>query len=60
MDDRLGSIEAGKEATLVLCEGDLLEVAPKVTRAWGAGVELDLSDRQKELYQKYRKHLIRD
>ena len=60
VDDRLGSIEAGKEATLVLCEGDLLEVAPKVTRAWGAGKEIDLSDRQKELYQKYRKHLIRD
>ncbi len=52
--DRLGSIEAGKEATLVLCDGDLLEVAARVTRAWGRGVELDLEDRQKRLYRHYR------
>ncbi len=52
--DRLGSLEVGKEATFVLCEGDLLETTSRVTRAWGAGQELDLQDRQKELYEKYR------
>lgn len=59
VDDRLGSIESGKEATLILCDGDILEVAPVVTRAWGRGKSLDLSDRQKQLYTKYREHLIR-
>lgn len=50
----LGSIEVGKEASLVLCDGSILEVAPKVTRAWGQGVELDLNDYHKSLYEKYR------
>jgi imidazolonepropionase-like amidohydrolase len=54
VEDRLGSIEAGKEATLVLASGDILETTPRVLRAWGAGVEIPLDDRQKELYQKYR------
>jgi imidazolonepropionase-like amidohydrolase len=52
--DRLGSIEVGKEATLVLADGDLLETTPRVLRAWGAGVELSLDDKQKQLDQKYR------
>jgi imidazolonepropionase-like amidohydrolase len=54
VEDRLGSIEVGKEATLVLADGDLLETTPRVLRAWGEGVELPLADRQKELYLKYR------
>ena len=54
VDDQLGSIEEGKKASFVLCQGDLLEVAPIVTRAWGEGREIDLDDRQKELYRKYK------
>lgn len=57
VDSDLGSIEKGKKASFVLCDGDLLEVAPRVVRAWGEGRELDLGDRQKELYQKYRERL---
>jgi imidazolonepropionase-like amidohydrolase len=56
--DRIGSIAPGKDASFVLCNGDILEVAPEVTRAWGAGRELDLLDRQKSLYQKYRRRLL--
>ena len=54
VSDRLGSLEVGKEATFVLADGDLLETTTKVLRAWGAGEELDLQDRQKKLYEKYR------
>ena len=54
VEDQLGSIEKGKKASFVLCEGDLLDVAPVVTRAWGEGREISLDDRQKELYRKYR------
>ncbi len=54
IDDRFGTIEPGKEATLILCDGDLLETIHRVVRAWGAGAELSLDDRQKQLYQKYR------
>lgn len=57
VDKELGSIEVGKKASLVLCDGDILEVPPRVMRAWGEGKEIDLDDPQKQLYQKYRRHL---
>ncbi len=57
VDRELGSIEPGKKASFVLADGDLLEVAPRVVRAWGEGRELSLGDRQKELYEKYRERL---
>lgn len=54
VEDRLGSIEVGKEATLVLANGDILETTPEVLRAWGQGVEISLDDKQKQLRDKYR------
>lgn len=54
VDGSVGSLEVGKKATLVLCDGDLLEVAPVVRAAWGEGRPLDLDDRQKQLDRKYR------
>ncbi|MFA5506563.1 MAG: amidohydrolase family protein [Vulcanimicrobiota bacterium] len=59
VDEQLGSIEKGKKASFVLCTGDLLEVAPVVTRAWGEGREIELEDRQKELYRRYRDRLLK-
>jgi imidazolonepropionase-like amidohydrolase len=52
--DRLGSIEAGKDATFFLCNGDILDGRTKVLRAWIDGVEVDLQNRQRRLYDKYR------
>lgn len=52
--DRLGSIESGRSATFFLCEGDPLEVVNQPMRAWIDGREIDLGDRQKRLYGKYR------
>lgn len=52
--DRLGSIEAGKEATVFLCAGDVLDVRNSVERAWIGGREIDLSSKQTHLAEKYR------
>ena len=52
--DRLGSIQSGRSATFFLCEGDPLEIANQPLRAWIDGREIDLGDRQKRLYGKYR------
>lgn len=52
--DRVGSIEAGKDATLFLADGDPLDARTRVERAWIAGRELDLSNRQTRLFDKYR------
>ena len=53
--DRLGSIEAGKEASFLITDGDALEITTKIEAVWHAGAEVDRSsDRQWLLYQRYR------
>lgn len=54
LDADLGSIEQGKVANLVLTDGDLLEVTTVVEQVWVDGLQCDMSDKQKRLYQKYR------
>lgn len=51
---KLGSIEPGKSATLFLADGDVLEVTTNVTAAFIDGRQIDLSDKQKALAEKYR------
>lgn len=52
--DRLGSLEAGKDATFFVCDGDPLEVTTRIERAWIAGRAIDLSNKQTKLAEKYR------
>jgi len=53
--DRLGSLETGKAATIVVADGDILEIATRVTAAYVDGRGVDLTDRHKQLYEKYKK-----
>ncbi len=52
--DKLGSIEAGKEATLFVTDGDLLDIRSNVKRMWIAGKEVSLESRHTRLYEKYK------
>ncbi len=52
--DRLGSIETGKAATLIITDGDPLEVTTQVERAFIDGREIDLENKQTKLRDKYR------
>jgi len=54
ISDRLGSIEPGKDATLFVSDGDVLDFRHRVEAAWVDGRPLDLSDRHKRLYERYR------
>ncbi len=51
---RLGSIEPGKDATLIVTDGDVLDVRTHVVGAWLDGRPLDLTDKQKRLWERYR------
>ncbi len=51
--ERVGSLEAGKDATLFVCDGDPLETPTQITQAWIRGRKVDLNDRHKTLYHKY-------
>ncbi|HTI71200.1 MAG TPA: amidohydrolase family protein [Candidatus Limnocylindria bacterium] len=52
--DRLGTIEIGKDASLFVADGDILDLRAHVTRMWIAGEEVSLENRQSRLYEKYR------
>jgi imidazolonepropionase-like amidohydrolase len=53
IDDRVGSIEVGKEATLIATSGDVLDFRSRVTDAWIDGREVDLMNRHRRLYETY-------
>ncbi|MCX6835951.1 MAG: amidohydrolase family protein, partial [candidate division Zixibacteria bacterium] len=52
--DRLGSLEVGKRATIVVSEGDIMDhLTHNVTHLFIDGRAVDLDNKQKELYRKY-------
>ena len=56
IDDRVGSLEKGKDATLIICSGDLLDMrGNQVEMAFIRGKEIQLTSKQTELYQRYKK-----
>ncbi len=57
--ERLGSLAAGKDATLFVADGDILEIPTHVTAAYIQGRAVDLSNRHKRLYQKYQQRYRR-
>lgn len=57
VDDRLGSIEAGKDASFIVTDGDPLDIRTQVLRAFIQGREIDLATRQTALYDKYSERL---
>jgi len=52
--DRLGSLEVGKAATLIITDGSPLEVHTRVERAFIDGREISLENKQTALERKYR------
>jgi imidazolonepropionase-like amidohydrolase len=53
VDDRLGSLEAGKTATLFVADGDPFETRTQVRHLVIDGYLMSLSSRQTELYDEY-------
>lgn len=54
VSDRLGSLDTGKAATLIVTDGNPLEVTTHIERAFIDGREIDLSNKQTKLAAKYR------
>lgn len=53
VDDELGSIEPGKAATLIITDGNPLEVTTQVLLGYIDGRSINLLNKQSELYEKY-------
>ena len=52
--DRVGSLDTGKDATLIVADGDILETPTHVQRAYIQGRPVDLANRHKRLWEKYQ------
>lgn len=54
LDDKIGTIEAGKAASFIVSDGDLLDMrTSNITLAFIDGRQIDLDNKQKELYKKF-------
>ena len=53
VDDQVGSLEVGKDATLIVTDGDPLEIETQVEMEFIQGREIDLTSRHTQLYEKY-------
>ena len=58
--DRLGSLEAGKDATLFVSSGDPLDIRSNVELAFIQGRLVDLSSRHTQLFEKYQQKYQQD
>ena len=55
VDDKTGSIEKGKDANIVVSEGDILDMKSNtITYAFIQGRQVDLNNKQKQLFEKYK------
>jgi imidazolonepropionase-like amidohydrolase len=55
IDDQVGTLERNKMATMFLSEGDALDMRTNsLTMAWIEGREIDLDNRQRQLYRKFQ------
>jgi len=53
--DRTGSLEVGKDANIVVSEGDILDMKSSIiTLAFIQGRMVDLNDKHKQLYERYK------
>lgn len=52
--DRVGSIETGKDATIIVTDGDPLEIPTQVEKMYIQGRDVDLTSRHTMLYEKYK------
>jgi imidazolonepropionase-like amidohydrolase len=55
IDARTGSLEAGKDANILVTEGDLLDMkSSSVLHAFIQGREISLDNKQRQLYERYK------
>ncbi|MBC7651498.1 MAG: amidohydrolase family protein, partial [Deinococcales bacterium] len=55
IDATTGSLEAGKDANIIVADGDILDMkSSMVTHAFIQGREVSLDNKQKELYERYK------
>jgi imidazolonepropionase-like amidohydrolase len=52
--DRLGSLEPGKDATLIITTGNPMEYSTQIEQAYIEGRKIDMNDMHRQYYERYR------
>jgi imidazolonepropionase-like amidohydrolase len=55
LDDRVGMLKEGMEATLMITDGSPVEYATRVHQTYIRGAKSDMMDNHRKLYERYRK-----
>lgn len=51
--EQIGSLTVGKDATILITDGDIMQVKSNVVQAWIQGKPIDLGNRHRSLFEKY-------
>jgi hypothetical protein len=55
IDDRTGTLEKGKDANIVISTGDILDMkSSTITQAYIQGRDINLDNKQKQLFERYK------
>lgn len=54
LDDRVGSVDVGKEASLIIADGNLLELSTTVEQVFIQGRRIHMYDKHRRLFERYR------
>jgi len=54
VDQKVGSLEAGKDATLFVCDGDPLDIRSSINHMYIQGRPVELESKHTDLYNKYK------
>jgi imidazolonepropionase-like amidohydrolase len=54
IDDRVGSLQVGRDATLLITTGDPLEYSSTIEQAYIQGRRIDMRDAQRQFFEKYQ------
>lgn len=54
LSDRIGSLEIGQDATLIITDGELLDIRSSIEQMFIQGRRIDMTDKQKNLFERYR------
>ena len=55
IDDITGSIETGKDANIIISEGDILDMrGNQLVKAFIQGRDISLDNKQKQLFERYK------
>ena len=58
LDDRVGSLEPGKQATLLITTGTPLDMTSNIEQSYIQGREIDMMDIQKWFFEKYMQKVL--